>query len=75
MGIVSDASVWKGLTNDAYRRLLSRHPDVLAKLREEIQGQVGSNLPTQQDLKRMPYLSFVLKEGTSPLELIAPDLF
>ncbi|KAK5170523.1 uncharacterized protein LTR77_005111 [Saxophila tyrrhenica] len=43
-------------------RLLSRHPAVLKKLRAEIEDQVGADAPTQQDLKRMQYLSFVLKE-------------
>jgi hypothetical protein len=55
------------MTNCTNRRLLSRHPRVLSKLRVEIQEQVDLRIPTQQDLKRMQYLSFVLKEGTVSL--------
>ncbi|GME24196.1 n-alkane-inducible cytochrome P450 [Neofusicoccum parvum] len=43
-------------------RLLSRHPDVLAKLRAEIDHEVGSDPPQHDDIKRMTYLSHVLKE-------------
>ncbi|KAF2118617.1 cytochrome P450 [Lophiotrema nucula] len=43
-------------------RLLSRDQGVLSKLRAEIQDTIGSSPPTQQDLKRMPYLNYVLKE-------------
>lgn len=44
-------------------RLLARHPDVLAKLRAEIEHEVGSAIPQQNDIKRMTYLSYVIKEG------------
>ncbi|KAK7525118.1 cytochrome P450 [Phyllosticta citriasiana] len=43
-------------------RLLTQHPHVLAKLRAEIQEQVGIAPPSQHDLKKMTYLSWVLKE-------------
>ncbi|KAF4545342.1 N-alkane-inducible cytochrome P450 [Lasiodiplodia theobromae] len=43
-------------------RLLARHPDVLAKLRAEIEHEVGSAIPQQNDIKRMTYLSYVIKE-------------
>lgn len=52
------------LTRGRFRsRLLTRHPDVLTKLRAEIEHEVGSALPQQNDIKRMTYLSHVLKEG------------
>lgn len=48
-------------------RLLAQHPDVLAKLRQEIGSIVGlgtgSRLPDRNDLKRMKYLNLVFKEG------------
>ncbi|GME48853.1 cytochrome P450 [Neofusicoccum parvum] len=43
-------------------RLLTQHPRVLAKLRAEIQSKVGTAPPSHQDLKKMTYLSWVLKE-------------
>lgn len=43
-------------------RLLSRHPDVLSKLRAEIEREVGSAPPQHNDIKRMAYLSYVIKE-------------
>ena len=46
-----------------HSRLLSRSPDALQKLRTEIASVVGDAPPTQTDLKKMHYLSFVLKEG------------
>lgn len=52
-------------------RLLAQHPDVLAKLREEINSIVGvgkeSRLPDRNSLKRMKYMNLVLKEGMSVL--------
>lgn len=48
-------------------RLLAQHPDVLAKLRKEIDSIVGlgmaSRLPDRNDLKKMKYLNLVMKEG------------
>ncbi|KAI0571343.1 N-alkane-inducible cytochrome P450 [Pyrenophora tritici-repentis] len=47
-------------------RLLARHPQVLEKLRREIEEVVGlgehAPQPTQVDLKKMRYLDLVLKE-------------
>jgi len=43
-------------------RLLARHQHVLEKLRAEIAEKVGTEPPTQADLKTMPYLNHVLKE-------------
>ncbi|KAL8711970.1 MAG: hypothetical protein Q9220_003666 [cf. Caloplaca sp. 1 TL-2023] len=47
-------------------RLLAQHPDVLAKLRQEIASVVGlgmaSRLPNRNDLKKMKYLNLVIKE-------------
>jgi cytochrome P450 len=52
-------------------RLLAQHPDVLAKLRVEIRSIVGvgddSTLPDRNTLKKMKYLTLVVKEGTSPV--------
>ena len=57
-------------------RLLAKHPDVLAKLREEISGIFGvgkgSPLPDRNSLKKMKYLNLVLKEGL--FVLTAPRL-
>lgn len=43
--------------------LLSANPDVWSKLREEVAQVIGSTAPSIDDLKRMPYLSNVIKEG------------
>ena len=47
-------------------RLLARHPQVLDKLRKEIESITGlgedAPLPTREDLKKMRYLDLVLKE-------------
>ncbi|KAL9070230.1 MAG: hypothetical protein Q9157_005894 [Trypethelium eluteriae] len=51
-------------------RLLARHPNVLERLREEIESTVGIGdsavQPDRNDLKKMPYLNFVIKEGNAP---------
>lgn len=53
-------------------RLLARHPEVLERLRREIESVCGlgpgSEPPSRDDLKptRMPYLSLVVKEGELP---------
>lgn len=48
-------------------RLLAQHSEVLAKLRREISSVVGvgkgSRLPDRNSLKKMKYLSLVIKEG------------
>ena len=43
--------------------LLSRHPEVYARLRTEIDGALGGRTPTMQDLPRMPYTMQVFKES------------
>lgn len=53
-------------------RLLARHQRVLDKLRDEVAAVCGlgadAEPPSKDDLKptKMPYLSMVIKEGTSP---------
>jgi cytochrome P450 len=48
-------------------RLLLKHENVMAKLREEIKMTVGvgdeARNPNRNDMKKMLYLSYVLKEG------------
>lgn len=48
-------------------RLLVKHENVMAKLREEIKMTVGvgdeARNPNRNDMKKMLYLSYVLKEG------------
>ncbi len=50
------------------RRLLATHQTVLAKLRKEIQSTVGvgpdARHPDRADLKKMNYLTYVVKEGS-----------
>src|SRR5438034_4726068 len=68
-----------------YSRLLVRHQNVLSKLRAEIRSTVGigpdAPLPTMKDVKKMPYLAIVLKEGmipsspSTPLPLLSFLLF
>ncbi len=41
---------------------LSRHPEVEAKLVEEIKRVLGSRPPTMADLRELPYLEMVVKE-------------
>ncbi|KAF2757314.1 n-alkane-inducible cytochrome P450 [Pseudovirgaria hyperparasitica] len=47
-------------------RLLARHPNVLARLRDEIKAITGlgptAETPTRAHIKRIPYLDLVLKE-------------
>ena len=46
--------------------LLTRHPDVLSRVREEIETVVGKDPDMTRDaFKRMPYLANVLKESKS----------
>ncbi|KAH7888187.1 cytochrome P450 [Phlebopus sp. FC_14] len=43
--------------------MLSQHPDVLRRLREEISGKVGSSRrPTYEDMREMKYLRAVINE-------------
>lgn len=54
-------------------RLLVKHENVMAKLREEIKTIVGvgdrAKNPSRNDMKKMMYLSYVLKEGISSFNL------
>jgi cytochrome P450 len=43
--------------------LLSRHPDVYARLRAEVDGALGGRTPTMRDLANMPYAMQVFKES------------
>lgn len=51
-------------------RLLARHQDVLAKLREEIAAGCGlgkdAGPPSRENLKQLTYIHLVIKEGVSP---------
>lgn len=51
-----------------YRRLLVQHPPVLFKLRHEIKDAIGvgpaAHEPTINQLKKLPYLLNVIKEGS-----------
>ncbi len=48
-------------------RLLARHQNVLDRLRAEVENtiSIGASAPqpTRNDLKKIKYLSFVIKEG------------
>ncbi len=43
--------------------LLSQHPDVLQKLRDELDAHVSSDVPTFEELERLPYLDSVIRES------------
>jgi cytochrome P450 len=43
--------------------LLSRHPDIEARLHAEIDAALGDRLPTANDLARLPYSRMVLAEA------------
>jgi len=46
---------------------LAYHPDVYAKLREEVLNTLGLNgTPTYEALKSMKYMQYCLNESTSP---------
>lgn len=47
--------------------LLSQHPEVEAKLHEEIDSVLEGLLPTMQDLKSLPYTEMVIKESMRQL--------
>ena len=47
--------------------LLSQHPEVEAKLHEEIDSVLEGRLPTMQDLKSLPYTEMVIKESMRQL--------
>ncbi|MCB9565752.1 MAG: cytochrome P450 [Myxococcales bacterium] len=42
--------------------LLMRHPEVMARLREEVDGVLGDRRPTADDLRRLPYARQILME-------------
>ena len=43
--------------------LLSQHPDVLRKLQTELSTSVAAEIPTLDELDRLPYLDAVIKES------------
>ena len=43
--------------------LLSQHPDVLGKLRNELAKHVAGDIPTLEELEKLPYLDSVIKES------------
>ena len=43
--------------------LLSQHPDVLQKLQTELRSKVAAEIPTLEELDRLPYLDAVIKES------------
>ena len=43
--------------------LLARHPDVLAKLREELDGLLKGKIPSAEDLQQLAYTRAVLNES------------
>lgn len=43
--------------------LLSQHPQVLAKLQEELATHVAADIPTLEELERLPFLDGVIKES------------
>lgn len=43
--------------------LLSQHPDVLRKLQTELSTSVAADIPTLEELERLPYLDAVIKES------------
>ena len=43
--------------------LLSQHPNIVQRLKEEIQQVLGNRLPSFADLKQMPYTRQVIEEG------------
>ncbi len=42
--------------------LLSQHPDIEAKLHQEVDSVLANQLPTVQDLARMPYVDMIVRE-------------
>jgi len=43
--------------------LLSQHPDVLKKLTAELAANVATDIPSLEELERLPYLDAVIKES------------
>ena len=50
-----------GLTWTLY--LLSQHPDILAKLKQEINSVIGEGMPAFEDLRQLTYTKQVLEES------------
>jgi cytochrome P450 len=47
-----------------FSRLLVRHPNVMARLRQEISSIMeSSHIPSREQIKRIPYLACVIKES------------
>ena len=43
--------------------LLAQHPEIEARLVEELRSVLGGRIPSAEDLPRLPYTEMVLKEG------------
>lgn len=43
--------------------LLAQHPDIEARLHDELDGVLGGQVPTMDDLPRLPYTEMVVKES------------
>lgn len=43
--------------------LLSQHPEILDRLREEVDGVLGDRMPSFQDLRKLSYTMQVIQEG------------
>ncbi len=43
--------------------LLAQHPDIMARLYRELQGNLGGRAPQPEDIDNLPYLERVLKES------------
>ena len=43
--------------------LLSKHPEVARRLREEVDAVIGDQMPTPEDLARMPLVAHVIEES------------
>jgi cytochrome P450 len=43
--------------------LLAQHPEVMARLQQELQQGISGDVPTIEELDRMPYLEMVIRES------------
>ncbi|MFN9972562.1 MAG: cytochrome P450, partial [Phycisphaerae bacterium] len=43
--------------------LLAQHPNVMRKLQQELSQGIASDLPTAQEIERLPYLDAVIRES------------
>lgn len=56
--------------------MLSQHPDILHRLREEITTKVGTRRPSYDDIKEMKYLrAFINGEYVHELSTLHTELF